>query len=104
MNIIGYNWNGTPIYGDQNGQPFTTSTDIPVTAKKSGTGTKFDVNNLVDNVPGLITALGTAFRRQETPVMNIYGDPNGSNRPGGNTMLYIGAAVVLVLILVMVKK
>ena len=95
MQITGYNFNGTPIYGPSN--------DIVITAKKETTKSSFDWNNVIDNIPGAITAISNAVRRPEQPIVNMYNDPN--NQGGNNnTMLYIGAAIVLVVIVVMMKK
>lgn len=95
--VTSYNWNGTPIYG---------LSEVTITPKSqvsnSTTGQKIDWNNVIDNVPGLITSIAGAVKKQ--PEINYYGadpsQPSGNN----NTIMYIVAAVVLVIVVMMLKK
>lgn len=95
--ITGFNWDGTPIYG---------LGEVTITPKSqvsnSTTGQKIDWNNVIDNVPGLITSIAGAVKK--TPEINYYGTDPSTGNGGNNTTMYIIAAIVLVAIFIMIKK
>lgn len=97
--IVGYNWDGTPIYGLKE----VTIKPAPTTTKNSNTA-KLDINNVIDALPGTITAIGGLFQKPQ-PVNNYYNEPmNGAGLPGGNNFIYIAAAVLIVVLLIVFKK
>ena len=94
--IVAYNWNGTPIYA-------ATSADVEIIGTKQKKKSNIDLNNIISQVPGTISALSSLFGKpQAAPIINQYGqDPNAQK---DNTLLYVGGAIALIIIVLLVKK
>jgi hypothetical protein len=91
-NIVGYNWNGSPIYGLD---------EVKITPAKTN---KIDVNNLINQVPGTLSALSGLFGRNQQPQFIPQPQPNGFNNGGGGNMLYIIGGIVLLMVVVFAIK
>lgn len=107
MKIIAYNWDGTAIYGNDDGSPATTTTDMEITGKKSGNsnGSK-TLNALFANAPGLLNGAANlvgAFKGNKS----IMDTPPPADQPtasANNMYLYIGIAFVVILLLFFMLK
>lgn len=104
MTIVGYNWNGTPIYGNDDGSPVTTSKDVVITGKKKSGQT---VNSLINAAPGILDGVANivgSLKGNRNSVMPEV--PPTPERPqNDNTIWYLaGGLILLILILVYLNR
>lgn len=104
MRIVGYNWNGTPIYGQNDGSPATTSKDMVVSTKSKQSGQT--LNSILGAAPSLLNGVANIIgaSRGNNSIINNQPMPQTPQQPD-NTIWYLaGGLILVILILVFLNR